>query len=63
MRSKAEQEMNDLCVKANNMFKLVKFLKKKGQDVNGRQCLNRRINGKFVFRIKREFGINIWKKQ
>ena len=30
MRREAEQEMNDLCDKPNHVFKLVKFLKKKG---------------------------------
>ena len=36
--------MNDLCDKPNYVFKLVKFLKKEGQDVNGGPCL-RLING------------------
>ena len=35
MKTEAEQEMNDLCNKPNIVFKLVKFLKKEGQDVNG----------------------------
>ena len=30
MRKEAKQEMNDLCDKPNNVFKLVKFLKKEG---------------------------------
>ena len=34
MRREAEQEINDSCDKPNNVFKLVKFLKKEGQDVN-----------------------------
>ena len=43
--------MNDLCDKPNNMFKLVKFLKKEGQDVNGGQCC-RIINGRIAFSEK-----------
>ena len=39
--------MNDLRDKPNNVFELVKFLKKEGQDVNGGQCL-RGINGTFA---------------
>ena len=50
MKREAEQEMDDLCDKPNNIFKLVKFLKKEGQDilVYGKQYL-RGINGRFVF--------------
>ena len=51
MRREAEQEMNDLCDKPNNVFKLVKFLKKEGQDLNDGQYL-RGINGKFAFSKK-----------
>ena len=43
--------MNDLCDKPNNVFKRVKYLKKEGQDVNGRQCF-REINDRFVFSEK-----------
>ena len=35
MRREAQYKINDLCNKPNNVFKLVKFLKKKEQDVNG----------------------------
>ena len=59
MRREAEQEMNDLCDKPNNVFKLVKFLKKEGQDVNGGQCL-RGINGRFVFSKKNQK--RVWKR-
>ena len=51
MRRETEQEMNELCDKPNNVFKLVKFLKKEGKDVNGERCL-RGINGGFVFSEK-----------
>ena len=51
MRRKAEQEMNYLCDKQNYLCKLVKFLKKEGQDVNSGQYL-RGINDKFAFREK-----------
>ena len=35
MRREAGHEMTDLYNKPNNVFKLVKVLKKEGQDVNG----------------------------
>ena len=35
MSREAEQQKNDLYNKPNNVFKVVKFLKKEGQDVNG----------------------------
>ena len=49
MRREAEQEMNDLCHKPNNVFKLEVF--KKGQDLNDGRSL-RGINGRFVFSEK-----------
>ena len=51
MKREAEQEMHDLCHKPNNLYKLVKFLKKEGQDVSGGPCL-RGIYNKFVFSEK-----------
>ena len=51
MRTEAEQEMYDLHDKPNNVFKLVKFFKKGGQNVNGGQCL-RGINGRLAFSEK-----------
>ena len=51
MSRETEQEINDLCDKPNIVFKLVRFLKKEGQDVNGGQCL-RQIKGKFVISKK-----------
>ena len=59
MRREAEQEMYDLCDKLNNEFKLVKFFKKEGQDVNGGCCL-RETNGKFAFSENDQK--NKWKK-
>ena len=51
--------MNDLYDKPNIVFKLVKFLKKEGQDVISGQCL-REINGKIVFGVKDQK--RAWKK-
>ena len=51
MRREADREINDLCDKPNNAFKLVKFLKKERPDVNGGRYL-RGINGRFVFSKK-----------
>ena len=64
MRKEADQEMNSFCDKANNVFRLVKFLKKDGQDVNGRGCL-RGINGRFEFSEMDQKRVwkNIWKRQ
>ena len=59
MRREAEQEMNNLCDKPNNVFKLVKLLKKEGQDLSSGRCL-RVTNGKFVFSEKDRK--RVWKK-
>ena len=59
MRREAEQEMNDSCDKPNNVFKLEKLLRKKGQDGNGRRCLTG-INGRFAFSEKDQK--RVWKK-
>ena len=63
MKREAEQEINDLCDKPNNIFELVKFLKKEGQDVNHGQWF-KGINGKLhsASRIERQCGKNIWKR-
>ena len=41
MRRESEQEMNDLYDKSNHVIKLMKFLKKEGQDVNGGRLFER----------------------
>ena len=39
MRQEAEEEMNVLCIKPNDVFKLVKFMKKEGRDKDGGGCM------------------------
>ena len=59
LRGEAEQAMNNLCDKSNNVFKLIKFLKKEGQDVNGGRCL-RGINSRVPFSKKDQK--RVWKE-
>ena len=35
MKQEAEEEMNVLCAKQNDVFKFVKFMKKEGRDIGG----------------------------
>ena len=35
MKQEAEEEMNMLCTKPNNVFKFVKFMKKEGRNIKG----------------------------
>ena len=39
MRQEAEEEMNVLCIKPNDVFKFVKFTRKEGRDINGGGCM------------------------
>ena len=38
MRQEAEEEMNVLCTKPNDVFKFVKFMRKEGRDIDGGGC-------------------------
>ena len=39
MRQKAEEEMNVLCTKPNDVFKFVKFMRQEGRDIDGGGCM------------------------
>ena len=39
MRQEAEEEINVLCTKPNDVFKLVKFMRKEGRDIDGGGCM------------------------
>ena len=39
MRQEAEEEMNVLCTKPNDVFKFVKFMRKEGRDIDGGGCM------------------------
>ena len=39
MRKEAEKELTKLNEKPNNVFTLVKFMKKDGKDIEGRRCM------------------------
>ena len=39
MKQEAEEEMNALCTKPNDVFKFVKFMRKKGRDIPARGCM------------------------
>ena len=39
MRQEAEEEMNVLCTKPNDVFKFVKFMRKEGRDTDGVGCM------------------------
>ena len=38
MKQASEEEMKVLCDKPNEVFKLMKFMRKNGKDINGRGC-------------------------
>ena len=39
MKQEAEEEMNVLCTKPNNVFQFVKFMRKRGRDIEGGDCM------------------------
>ena len=39
MRQDAEEEMNVVCTKPNDVFKFVKFMRKEGRDIDGEVCM------------------------
>ena len=47
MRQKAEEEMNVLCTKPNDVFKFVKFMRKEVRDINGGGCMKNK-DGRLV---------------
>ena len=39
MKQKAEEDMNALCTKPNDVFKFVKFMRKEGRDIENGGCM------------------------
>ena len=58
MKQEAEEEMNVLCTKPNDVFKFVKFMRKEGIDIEGGGCMKDK-DGKLVA-SKKERG-KLWK--
>ena len=59
MRQEAEEEMNVLCTKPNDVFKFVKFMRKEGRDIDGGGCMKDK-DGRLVASEK-DRG-KLWKK-
>ena len=51
MRQEAEEEMNVLCTKPNDVLKFVKFMRKEGRDIDGGGCMKDK-DGRLVVREK-----------
>ena len=47
MKQEAEEEMSVLCIKPNDVFKFVKFMRKEGRDIEGGVCMKVK-DGKLV---------------
>ena len=60
MRKEAEKEFTKLNKKSNNIFALVKFMKKDGKDIEGSRCMRGKA-GRLCFREKK-YGKIIWRK-
>ena len=53
MRKDAEKELTKLNEKPNNIFTLVKFMKKDGQNIEGVRCMKGK-DGRLGFRERQE---------
>ena len=51
MRQEAEEEINVLCTKPNDVLKFVKFMRKEGRDIDGGGCMKDK-DGRLVVREK-----------
>ena len=58
MKKEAERELEGLCGKPNNVFRLVKFMKREGRDIDGGRCMKGK-DGRLLFSEK-ERG-RLWK--
>ena len=45
LRKEAEKELIKLNKKPNNIFTLVKFMKKDGKDIEGGRCIEEKMEG------------------
>ena len=59
MRQEAEEEMNVLCKKPNEVFKFVKFMRKEGRDIDGGGCMKDK-DGRLVVNEKNRG--KLWKE-
>ena len=58
MKQAAEEEMKVLCDKPNEVFKLMKFMKRDGKDINGEDCMKDKDGRLVVNEKNRE---KLWK--
>ena len=59
MRQEAEEEMNVLCTKPNDVFKFVKFMRKEGRDIDGGGCMKDK-HGRLV--VSEKDRRKLWKE-
>ena len=59
MKQEAEEEMNVLCTKPNDVFKFVKFMRKEGKDIEGGSCMKDK-DGKLV--VSEKDRGKLWKE-
>ena len=59
MRQEAEEEINVLCTKPNDVFKFVKFMRKEGRDIEGGGCMKDKDGRLVVSEKDRE---KLWKE-
>ena len=58
MKQAAEEEIKVLCDKPNEVFKLVKFMRKDGKDMNGGGCMKNK-NGRL--KVSEKDCAKLWK--
>ena len=62
MRYKLDQVLKELNRKPNNIFKLVKFMKKDGKDIEGESCMRGKVEGWVsVKKTKGKYGERPWR--
>ena len=59
IKQEAEEEINVLCTKPNDVFKFVKFMRKEGRDIVGGGCMKDR-DGRLV--VSEKNGGKLWKE-
>ena len=59
MKQEAEEEMNVLCTKPNDVFKFVKFMRKEGRDIDGGGCMKDK-DGRLV--VSEKDRRKLWKE-
>ena len=59
MKQEAEEEMNVLCTKPNDVFKFVKLMRKEGRDIDGGGCMKDK-DKRLV--VSEKHGGKLWKE-